>query len=148
MPKRPAPFTSVDDVEQAFYEALQRGDSNALMACWADEEDIACVHPGGPRLVGAQAIRAGFETLFAAGHGVAVRPEQVRQVQVGGCCVHHVVERIDLLTDDGVQAAHVLATNVYCQTAQGWRLVVHHASPGAPAAMAAVGGGIASTVLH
>lgn len=133
MRKRPAPYTSVDDVELAFYEALQRGDTDALMACWADEEDIACVHPGGPRLLGAQAIRSAFETLFAAGHGVAVRPGQVRQVQMAGCCVHHVVERIDILTDDGVQAAHVLATNVYTQTAQGWRLVVHHASPGMPA---------------
>ncbi|MEY2684574.1 MAG: hypothetical protein RJA09_1718 [Pseudomonadota bacterium] len=138
MRKRPAPYASVEDVEMAFYEALQRGDTDALMACWADEEEIACVHPGGARLVGAEAIRGAFQSLFAAGHGVAVRPEQVRQVQVGSCCVHHVVERIDILTDDGVQAAHVVATNVYSHTAQGWRLVVHHASPGAPAAAVVV----------
>jgi len=26
----------------------------------------------------------------------------------------------------------VVATNVYLKTAQGWRLVSHHASPGSP----------------
>ena len=48
---------TADEVEAAFYEALQRGDLEQLMACWADEDDIFCVHPGGPRQVGAPAIR-------------------------------------------------------------------------------------------
>ena len=47
-----------DEIEATFYEALQSGDIEKLMACWADEDDIVCIHPGGPRLVGAGAIRA------------------------------------------------------------------------------------------
>jgi ketosteroid isomerase-like protein len=39
-----------------------------------------------------------------------------------------VVERIEVLTDSGLRAAEVVATNVYLKTAQGWRLVTHHAS--------------------
>ena len=31
---------------------------------------------------------------------------------------------------EGTQRAWVVATNVYLKTAQGWRLVAHHASPG------------------
>ena len=42
-----------DDIEAAFYDALQRGDIDKLMACWADEDDIFCIHPGGPGVVGA-----------------------------------------------------------------------------------------------
>jgi hypothetical protein len=45
-----------DETEAAFYEAMQLGDIDKLMACWADEDDIVCVHPGGPRLVGALAV--------------------------------------------------------------------------------------------
>ena len=56
-----------DDIEAAFYDALQRGDIDRLMACWADEDDIFCIHPGGPRLLGATAIRATFEAMFADG---------------------------------------------------------------------------------
>jgi ketosteroid isomerase-like protein len=44
--------------------------------------------------------------------------------------VHSVVERVEVLTDDGLAHAWVVATNVYAKTAQGWRLVAHHASPG------------------
>ena len=36
-----------DDIEAAFYDALRQGDIERLMACWADEEEIVCVHPGG-----------------------------------------------------------------------------------------------------
>ena len=32
-----------DDTEAAFYDALQLGDIDKLMACWANEEDIVCV---------------------------------------------------------------------------------------------------------
>ena len=28
-----------------------------MMATWADDEDIVCVHPGGARLVGYDAVR-------------------------------------------------------------------------------------------
>ena len=69
MPKAPLRAATVggsaDDIEASFYEALQKGDIEQLMACWADEDEIVCVHPGGPRLVGAGAIRAAFEALFA-----------------------------------------------------------------------------------
>jgi hypothetical protein len=48
------------------------------MACWADEDEIVCVHPGGPRLVGAQAIRVAFEAMFAQG-AIRATPERVRR---------------------------------------------------------------------
>ena len=47
---------SPEEVEAAFYEAMQNRNLDAFMACWADEDDIVCVHPGGPRLVGHDAI--------------------------------------------------------------------------------------------
>jgi ketosteroid isomerase-like protein len=99
------------------------------MACWSDEDEIVCVHPGGPRLIGHAEVRAGFEALFANGR-VLAHPEKVRRADVGACSVHSVVERVEVLSDDGVQQAWVVATNVYAKTAQGWRMVAHHASPG------------------
>ena len=75
MRKPKLPPGSPDDTEHAFYEALQHADIDRLMACWADEEDIVCVHPGGQRLVGHTAVRAAFEALLANG-GVRVQPER------------------------------------------------------------------------
>ena len=120
-----------DEVEASFYDALQNGDIDKLMACWADEDEIVCVHPGGARLVGAGAIRATFEAMFANG-SIQARPERVRKVESLASAVHNVLERIEVLTADGPRHAWVIATNVYHKTAQGWRLVAHHASPGTP----------------
>ena len=120
---------SADDVEAAFYEALQHGDIERLMACWADEDEIVCVHPGGPRLVGVQAIRVAFEAMFAQG-SIRATPERVRRIDALGAAVHNVLERVDQQTAEGMRRAWVVATNVYLKTAHGWRLVAHHASPG------------------
>ncbi|MCC6814273.1 MAG: nuclear transport factor 2 family protein [Rubrivivax sp.] len=120
---------SADEVEVAFYEALQQGDLEQLMACWADEDDIVCVHPGGPRLVGAAAIRQAFELMFSQGT-IRATPERLRRVETLGAAVHNVLERVDQHSAEGMRRAWVVATNVYLKTTQGWRLVLHHASPG------------------
>ena len=126
-----APPASADEVEQQFYDALQHGDLDRLMAVWADDEDIACVHPGGPRVTGSSAIRASFEAIFANGV-IAALPQRVRRLLSHGCAVHNVLEQVRVMTQDGPKAAWVVATNVYVNTAEGWRLVTHHASPGTP----------------
>jgi len=120
---------SADDIEAAFYEALQTADLEKLMACWADEDEIVCVHPGGPRLVGVGAIRAAFEAMFSQG-SIQAWPEGVRRIESLASSVHNVRERIDVMTQEGLREAYVIATNVYHKTVQGWRMVAHHASPG------------------
>ncbi|WP_298236256.1 nuclear transport factor 2 family protein [uncultured Azohydromonas sp.] len=122
-------MASPEEIEIEFYEALQRGDLERLMAVWADDDEVVCVHPGGPRVVGPAAVRATFEAIFANGP-VHVRPEQVRRVQGPGCAVHNLLERVEVLTDEGPLTAWVMATNVYLKGPQGWRLVAHHASGG------------------
>lgn len=118
---------TADEVEAAFYEALQHGDLERLMACWADEDEISCVHPGGPRLIGMGTIRAAFEALFSNGC-IRAWPEALHCVESLTSSVHSVRERIEVLTEDGPRLAYVMATNVYHKTAQGWRMVAHHAS--------------------
>lgn len=124
-----------DDVEAAFYEGLRNGDLDLLMTCWADEDDIACIHPGGSRLLGAANIRAAFEAMFADGGTIPVTPEHIRRVESLASAVHLVLERVNVMTAEGAVQAYVTATNVYHKTPQGWRLVVHHASPGTATAV-------------
>ena len=130
-PPQAALLVSADDVESQFYEALQQGDLTRLMAVWADDDEIVCVHPGGARVVGAAAISASFESIFGNG-GVPAVPEQVHRLLSLGVAVHHLVERVRMPPREGAGPGHavVLATNVYVNTAQGWRMVAHHASPG------------------
>lgn len=133
-----------DEVEAQFYEGLQQGKLDQVMAAWADDDEIACVHPGGARLVGTAAVRAGFEAILAQGN-LALEPLRVRRLHTLGCAVHHVAERISANTPDGPQSAWVWATNVYIKTPQGWRMVAHHASA---AGMVEPGDDGGEAVLH
>ena len=159
MPRTPRPGAHAaltsdtpDEVEAQFYEALQNADLELLMAVWADDDEIVCVHPGGGRLVGAAAIRTSFEAIFGNG-AVPVRPEQVHRLQWVGGALHHLTERIEVPAEGGgsgssgdTQVAWVLTTNVYVKTPQGWRLAAHHASAGSPDDLS--GPGDAPATLH
>ncbi len=93
-PTAPPPATP-DDIEQQFYEALQRGQIEPLMSTWADDDEICCVHPGGSRSVGASAIRASFEAVFANG-GVPVQPESIRRLEGSSCAMSEMLGLIAL----------------------------------------------------
>ena len=120
---------SAAEVEAAFYEALNRADVDALMLLWADDEEIVCIHPGGPRLHGHAAIQASWEAILERG-GLNIRPSQLHETHNLMASVHTVIEGV---TSTGAEAAHLVATNVYIKTPQGWRMVLHHVSvaPGA-----------------
>jgi hypothetical protein len=54
----------------------------------------------------------------------------VRKIVSVGSSVHNLLERVQAMTPAGPKEVWVIATNVYHKTAQGWRLVAHHASAG------------------
>ena len=127
-------FPTAQDAENAFYEALERCDLEGMMAVWAEDEEIVCVHPAGGRLSGQDQVRESWARIFAAGPRARVRIEQ--QVAISGMmlAVHSVHENFTIQGQarGDAQPVPVVATNIYLRTAAGWRMIVHHASP-APA---------------
>ncbi|MDP9108150.1 MAG: nuclear transport factor 2 family protein [Pseudomonadota bacterium] len=143
MPRKKQLAGTPDDTEAAFYDALARADLEALMALWADDDEIVCIHPGAPRLIGHAAIRASWQAIFEQG-GVHIYPVQLHVMQNLMAATHSVQEQMrpgiggEGSAPAGTDAApelHILATNVYVKTPLGWRIAVHHASiaPGKPA---------------
>jgi ketosteroid isomerase-like protein len=126
MPKINKLLETSNETESAFYDAIARADIEALMSLWADEEDIVCIHPGAPRLVGHASIRAAWESIFEQG-GVHIKPVQVHVAQNMTTSVHNIIEEVHRSASKK-QDVHILATNVYMKTPQGWRIVTHHAS--------------------
>lgn len=126
MPKISKVLESAEDTEAAFYDAIGRADIEAVMSLWADEEDIVCIHPGAPRLVGHTEIRASWEQIFEQG-AVHIRPVHLHVTQNVMTSVHNIIEEVHRATSRQ-QDIHILATNVYMKTPLGWRIVSHHAS--------------------
>jgi ketosteroid isomerase-like protein len=126
MPKSTKSMGTPEDAEAAFYDAIARADIHALMALWAEDDDIICVHPGSGRLVGYGDIRASWEAIFEQGslHITTTRLHATHNMMAA---VHNVVEEVH--RPEGRQPdLHIVATNVFLQTPQGWRIVLHHAS--------------------
>ena len=95
---------SAAEVEAAFYDALHRADLEALMALWADDEEIVCIHPGGARLIGHAAIRASWETILAAG-GLHIVPAQLHETHNLMSSVHTVIEGHQATPEDVIRIA-------------------------------------------
>lgn len=121
-------FTSPQEAEQAFYEAFQRADLDAMMDVWAEDEDVYCVHPGGPRLTGLESIRESFRQLFANGPAMRFELRSAQTMQGGLIAVSSVYEHINVLGERR-QSSVVIATNVYINVGGGWRMAAHHGSP-------------------
>lgn len=121
-------FSSAAEVEAAFYEALARSDFEAMMALWAEDEEVVCVHPDGPRLVGLNTVREAWRSLFASGARLNVRTSHSVVSTSMLLTVHNVVEHIAIEGDDQLHPP-MIATNVYVRGARGWRMLMHHASP-------------------
>nr|WP_211163192.1 nuclear transport factor 2 family protein [Aromatoleum diolicum] len=121
-------FTSAADAEAGFYDALARSDLDAMMSVWSEDEEVVCIHPDSPRLVGLAAIRESWRQLFAGGVRLQVQTSH-RVVSANMLLtVHNVIEHVAIEGDERLHPPMV-ATNVYARGALGWRLVMHHASP-------------------
>jgi len=131
---------SAAECEAAFYDALNRADLDALMALWADDDEIVCIHPGGGRLIGHAAIRASWATILEHG-GLHIVPTQLHETHNLMSSVHTVIEGVAAAAGE---PAHLIASNIYVKTPKGWRIVLHHASVAAGPAPADP----RATILH
>ncbi|GHU33778.1 hypothetical protein AGMMS50256_26360 [Betaproteobacteria bacterium] len=125
-------YTTAEDAEEAFYEAIAQADPEALMATWSDDEEIVCIHPTGQRMDGHTAIRESWRSIFECNPRFSVRVHSKMRWESALISVHSVVETLYLQKD---QSAHgpMLSTNVFIRGANGWRLLSRHTSAAAQA---------------
>ena len=120
-------YVSPQDAALAFYQAFEARDLDAMMSAWADDEDIVCVHPGGSRMVGYDAVRGGWEQLFSGDTKLSFRLDEIVVLETVGLAMQSAIEHV--ATADGIARGAAVATNVFMRTPSGWRMVCHHASP-------------------
>ncbi len=127
-------FPTPQDAEAAFYEAFTKSDLDAMMAVWADDDDIYCIHPQGPRVAGVERVRESWRQVFASGQTLRFQLRDQQYVRGMMLAVHSVYEYITIAGEPRSRVP-MIATNIYLRTERGWRMVAHHASP-APAVTA------------
>ncbi|KPK09801.1 MAG: hypothetical protein AMJ68_11165 [Acidithiobacillales bacterium SG8_45] len=123
-------FETAIEAEASFYGALEKSDLGGVMAAWATDETVVCIHPMGPALEGLAAVRDGWQVICDSGQSLSFNVVSVRYEETDDLAVHVVREEITM-AGEPPKSALMLATNVYRRTDDGWRMIMHHSSPGA-----------------
>ena len=122
------PYPTPEAAESAFYAAFEARTLDAMMAVWADDDGIACVHPLTAPLNGRVAVAAGWRSMFEAAGQFRVQIELAHAMRAPGQVIRIVREYL-VIGEETEPRPPILATNVYRKDADGWRMVLHHASP-------------------
>lgn len=123
-----APFDTADAAETAFYRAFAATDLTAMARVWHDGEEARCIHPGGGLLSGAGDVLDSWRQIFKGAVAPTVRHRLLHRADTGELSIHLVEEQIGPGNDPERGLTRILATNVYRQTTDGWRMVLHHAT--------------------
>jgi ketosteroid isomerase-like protein len=122
------------EAEQAnaeLYAAFENADLDALERLWDDADDIACVHPGSPVLLGRKDVLRSWTALLANSGYLQFVLSNVTIRISGDVAVVTCEENIlaDISAQDGLVGGTAVATNVFRRRDARWRLWVHHSSP-------------------
>jgi ketosteroid isomerase-like protein len=118
-------MAAVSRANRSFYEAFEANDFDAMSDLWEHSDRAACTHPGWTILRGWGAIAASFYALFANGDPLQfiLTNERVEEADTTAWVT------VDENILGGRIGGTVAALNLFVRTAQGWKMVVHHASP-------------------
>ncbi len=115
-------------LHQAFYDAFEARDLDAMSDLWEHSERVSCTHPGWSVLRGWAAVAASWMALFQG-------PQRLQfiltdeQIEVVGDVAWVTVDENLLGEDSG---GTVTSINLFARTDGGWKLVAHHGSGVAP----------------
>ena len=123
-------FDTPQAAEDAFYDALEEGDLDRLMAVWDDTDDLGCLLPMQPLKQGRSAVRETFRQAFQALGGINIQASHLQWLSWGDAAAHLLEEEV--AGPDGRLAPPVYAMNLFRRTPTGWRLVLHQNAPSPP----------------
>ncbi|MCU1587781.1 MAG: hypothetical protein JWN31_1274 [Frankiales bacterium] len=124
------PGEQVEQANARLYVAFETGDVDLMEAVWdaEDEDAVVCVHPGWPMLRGRASVLRSWSAVMANTDYIQFFITDLQISVTGATAVVTCTENVLTSADVGENAA-VVATNVFVQRAEGWRLQVHHGSP-------------------
>ena len=121
-------YETPEAAEAAFYDAFEHRDLEAMVRVWDHDAEVSCIHPGGPRLDEIEMIIESWRAIFEGGQRLRFEREDVAPTMGADVAVHCLYEIIRF-GERFEQQGTVVATNVYRRTREGWKMVIHHASP-------------------
>jgi ketosteroid isomerase-like protein len=123
-------FDSPQAAEDAFYDALEEGSIDAMMAVWDDADDLACLLPMQPLRQGRVAIRETFRQAFQALGGIDIQAVHLQWLTWGDAAAHLLEEQV--VGQDGRLVPPGGGVSRCRRGPSGWRLVMQQRAPSPP----------------
>ena len=116
------------DTNENFYQAFNRGDLNLMKSVWAQNDSVACIHPGWEVLRGFDVIIQSWEKIFVGSENLEIKLSEIKVTGDGGMIWVSCQENLFAMSMSGVQVSKVHATNLFEKVGDQWKMVLHHAS--------------------
>jgi ketosteroid isomerase-like protein len=134
-----AAVAAVQEAHQAFYDAFEARDLDAMSEVWEHSDRVVCTHPGWRTLRGWGAVSGSWFALFGSPSSLQfILTDQVVVVDGDLAWVSVDENLIGGGTAEGQGTelgSTVAALNLFRRQADDrWRMVAHHGSPVAPQA--------------
>ena len=124
------PYPTPQDAEDAYYDAIEERDLEALMAVWEESNEVHCLLPMMAAQSGKDAIRRLWQPLMQGEVALDIQTKHLAWIETSDLAIHLIEE---LVQNPGQNAPHpVYATNIFRRTGEDWRLLMHQNSPTPP----------------
>ncbi len=120
--------SEIRDANESFYQAFNRGDLNLMKSVWAQNDSVACIHPGWEVLRGFDVIIESWEKIFVGSENLEIKLSDIKVSGDGGMVWVSCQENLFAMSMSGVQVSKVHATNLFEKVGDQWKMVLHHAS--------------------
>ena len=104
----------------AYYQAFTTADFAAMSRIWADN-DVSCIHPGWPVLIGREAILESYREILRNPDQDRIDPRNETVIVAG--------DEARVICVEFVAGAALAATNLFKRIDGAWRMTHHQASP-------------------
>ena len=128
----PPPFSTPQDAEDAYYDAIDERNLEAMMTVWESSEEVLCLLPMMPAQKGRASIRQTWEPLLNERVALDIQVKHLSWIESAGLAIHLIEERVK--TAGEAEPQPVYATNIYRKSENGWYLLMHQNSPTPPPA--------------
>ncbi len=112
--------TEILAANAAYYRAFAGGDFAAMSRIWADD-NVSCIHPGWPVLIGRPAILESYREIMRNPDQERIEPRNETVMAAG--------EEARVFCVEFVAGAALAATNMFRRVSGAWRMIHHQASP-------------------
>jgi ketosteroid isomerase-like protein len=123
-------FETPQAAEDAYYDAIEEQDLEALMEVWEQTEETLCLLPMMPPHRGREAIRHAWSRLLSLDSRFEIEVNHLSWIETPQIAIHLLEERVKVLRQ--AEAQSLYACNIYRRGTTGWRLLMHQNSPTPP----------------